>query len=155
MTLRPFQSLLGAATLAVVATCAMAAPDDLAKARPAIDKANADWLPAMQAKDAERLAAPYADDGVFILANGQEIVGHAAIVTFYRKRLASLAQVQAGGIHHDGMTLARDGLIYEWGHGGATTVDRTGRKATTDGPFLTVWKKGADGAWRIVRNLVF
>jgi uncharacterized protein (TIGR02246 family) len=155
MTPRSFQSLLAAAALVAVATCAMAAPDDLAKATPAIDKANADWLPAMQARDAERLAAPYADDGVFILANGQEIVGHAAIVAFYRQRMASLAQVQAGGIHHDGMTLARDGLIYEWGHGGATAVDKTGRKTTTDGPFLTVWKRGADGAWRIARNLVF
>ncbi len=138
-----------------LATTAVAAPDDLTAARPAIDKANADWLPAMKARDAERLAEAYAEDGVFVLANGQEVVGHAAIVELYRKRVAALAQVLDGGIHHDGMTQGADGLIYEWGHGGATTVDQAGKRSVSNGPFLTVWKKGADGAWRIVRNLVF
>lgn len=155
MSVRIFPSLLAAVALIVLSTSGLAAADDLAAARPAIDKANADWLPAMKGKDAERLAAPYAEDGVFVLADGREIVGHAAIVDFYRKRLEGLAEVVGGGIHHQGMTLARDGLIYEWGHGGATTVDRSGHRATSDGPFLTVWKRQAGGGWAIVRNLVF
>lgn len=155
MKVRPLQYLLGAAALIVLSTSAVAAPDDLQAARPVIDKANADWLPALRAKDPERLAQAYAEDGVFVLANGQEVVGRAAIVELYRKRVASLAQVLGGGIHHDGMTLGADGLIYEWGHGGATTVDVAGKRTTSDGPFLTVWKREPDGAWRIVRNLVF
>ena len=155
MTLRPTPSLLGAAALIALASSAIAAPDDLDAARPAIDKANADWLPALRARDAEWLAEAYAEDGVFVLGNGQEVVGHEAIVEFYRKRVASLAQVLDGGIHHDGMTLGADGLIYEWGHGGATTVDAAGKRSTSNGPFLTVWKRGADGVWRIIRNLVF
>lgn len=147
--------MISALVVALAATPGLAAPDDLAAARPTIDRANADWLDAMRAKDAERLAAPYAEDGVFVLANGQEIAGRAAIVDFYRQRLAKLAQVLDGGIHHDGMTRAADGLIYEWGHGGATTVDTAGRRSVTDGPFLTVWKRDARGQWTIVRNLVF
>ena len=153
--MRIFSSLLGAAALALAIPPASAAPNDLVQARPAIDKANADWLPAMQAKDAEALAGPYAEDGVFVLADGRQIAGHAAIVAFYRRRLTNLAQVLGGGIHHDGMSQARDGLIYEWGHGGATTVDKEGRRSTTDGPYLTVWKRMADGRWAIIRNLVF
>ncbi|MBS0363571.1 MAG: SgcJ/EcaC family oxidoreductase [Proteobacteria bacterium] len=160
MRRRIFPSLLGAAALAFTPLLAMAAPNDLAakdlaEARPAIDKANAEWLPAMKAKDAEALAAAYAEDGVFVLPDGREIVGKAAIADFYRGRVAGLAQVLGGGIHHDGMTRARDGLIYEWGHGGATTIDQAGKPTTTNGPYLTVWKRGADGRWAIVRNLVF
>ena len=150
-----FPSLLGAATLALTPLPAAAAPNDLADVRPAIDKANADWLPAMQARDAEALAAPYAEDGVFVLPDGRQIVGHKAIADFYRQRVAGLAQVLEGGIHHDGMAQAREGLVYEWGHGGATTVDKTGKRSTSGGPYLTVWKRQADGHWAIVRNLVF
>jgi len=165
MQMRIFPSLLGAAALAITPLPVAAAPNDLAardlasrdliEAKPAIDRANADWLPAMKARDAEALAEAYADDGVFVLPDGHEIVGKAAITDFYRGRVANLAEVLAGGIHHDGMTRARDGLIYEWGHGGATTLDKAGRRTTTDGPYLTVWKRGADGRWTIVRNLVF
>ncbi|WP_293377280.1 SgcJ/EcaC family oxidoreductase [Phenylobacterium sp.] len=132
-----------------------AAVDDLRAAKAAIERANLDWLVAMQTKDAERLAAPYSERGVFVLGNGQEIIGRPAIVAFYRDRLSGPGQVVSGGIHHQGMTVAQDGLIYEWGHGGATTLDPSGRKITSDGPYLTVWKRGADGSWKIVRNLVF
>jgi uncharacterized protein (TIGR02246 family) len=152
---RILPSLLGAAALVIAIPPAAAAPNDLAQARRAIEKANADWLPAMKARDAGRLAEAYAEDGVFVLADGREIVGRAAIVAFYRTRLAGLAQVLEGGIHHDGMALGADGLIYEWGHGGATTVNKEGRRSTTDGPYLTVWKRIADGRWAIVRNLLF
>lgn len=155
MRMRSLPSLLGAAALAIFATPGLAAPNDLAAARPAIDQANADWLPAMQQRDAVRLAAPYAEDGIFVLPDGREIVGRAAIAEFYRARMAATTQVLGGGIHHDGMTRADDGLIYEWGHGGATTVDASGREATTDGPFLTVWRRQPNGHWAIVRNLVF
>jgi uncharacterized protein (TIGR02246 family) len=152
---RILPSLLGAAALVSANPSAAAAPNDLTQARLAIEKADGDWLPAMKAKDAGRLAEAYAEGGVFVLADGQEIVGRAAIIDFYRKRLASLAQVLKGGIHHDGMALGADGLIYEWGHGGATTVNKEGRRSTTDGPYLTAWKRMADGRWAIVRNLVF
>jgi len=154
MILRPLRSLTVAAALAL-STGAVAAPNDLAAARAAYEKANADWLPAMKAKSAERLAEAYAEDGVFVLSDGREIVGHAAILDFYRKRVDAIGEVLEGGIYHDGMTLARDGLIYEWGHGGSTTVTKDGRKTTSGGPFLTVWKRQADGRWQIVRNLVF
>jgi uncharacterized protein (TIGR02246 family) len=155
MTLRHIPGLFGAAALAVLSAPGLAAPRDLSDAWPTIQKANADWLPAMKAKDAERLAEAYAEDGVFVLSDGQEIVGHAAIVAFYRKRVERLAEVLDGGIHHDGLTRARDGLVYEWGHGRATTVDKDGHRSTSDGPYLTVWKHAAKGRWEIIRNLVF
>jgi len=155
VAVRIFPSLLGAAALAITIPPAVAAPNDRAQARAAIDKANADWLPALRGKDSGRLAEAYAEDGVFVLPNGQEIVGRPAITAFYRRRVEGLAQVLAGGIHHDGMAQAADGLVYEWGHGGATTVDKEGRRSTTGGPYLTVWKRMADGRWAIVRNLVF
>ena len=170
MPKRMFPCLLGAAAVSLAALPSVAAPNDLAgpgaaardaaardlaEARPFIEKANTDWLPAMKAKDAEALAAAYAEDGVFVLSDGRQIVGRAAITDFYRQRVASLAQVLDGGIHHDGQTWVRDGLVYEWGHGGSTTIDKAGKRATGGGPYLTVWKRQPGGGWAIVRNLVF
>lgn len=147
--------LLPIVAFALAASAAQASPADLAAAKPAIDHANADWLPAMKRKDAEALAADYAPNGLFVLPDGRTLVGRAAVADFYRSRLATAPKVLDGGIHQDGLAEAAGGLIVEWGHGGSTTVDAAGKVSTSEGPYMTVWKKGADGRWQIVRNLVF
>jgi uncharacterized protein (TIGR02246 family) len=143
------------AAAVLLPAAAHASPADIAAAKPAMARANADWLPAMQAGDADRLAEPYAEDGVFVLPDGQTVVGRKAIAEFYRKRLSPSRKVLNGGIHTDGVGEAQGGLVIEWGHGGATTVDAAGKPTTAEGPYMTVWKKGPDGRWAIVRNLVF
>jgi uncharacterized protein (TIGR02246 family) len=145
-----------AAALALLAGPALAASKSAVdEARPTIARANADWLPAMRAGDAERVAEPYAEDGVFVLPNGQTIVGRKAVVELYRKSLSGRRKVLSGDIHQDGLSEAAGGLIIEWGHVGTSSVDAAGKKTTSAGPYMTVWKKGADGRWAIVRNLVF
>ena len=104
------------------------------------DRVDADWLSAMKARDADRLAAPYAEDALFVLSNGKVIVGHAAIAALYRTRTAKLFKVIGGGIHREGLSDGGKDLVYEWGHGGLTTLDAAGRTSSSDGPYLTVWK---------------
>jgi len=148
--------LILAAVLSLLAAPAASAPRSaIDEARPTIAKANADWLPAMEAADAARVAEPYADDGVFVLPNGQTVVGRRAIEEMYRKSLSAGRRVLNGDIHQDGLREAAGGLVLEWGHAGTTSVGAAGRKTTSAGPYVTVWKKGADGRWAIVRNLVF
>ena len=148
---------LVACVLALLALplAAAASPADLAAARPVIARANADWLPAMRAGDAERIAEPYSEDGVFVLPNGQTVVGRRAIADLYRKSLSGGRKVLSGDIRQDGLAEAAGGLILEWGHASTTSVDAAGKRATGAGPYMTVWKKGADGRWAIVRNLTF
>ncbi|MBS0297589.1 MAG: SgcJ/EcaC family oxidoreductase [Proteobacteria bacterium] len=145
--------------VAALAAGAAEAEDLVASARPTIAKADADWIGAMQAGDAARLAAPYAEDGVFVTPDGTAIAGRAAIEAFYRKRLkASKAKIVGGGVRYDNIVVggtAAQPLVYEWGHGGAVSVDEAGKRSAREGAYLTVWKRGADGAWRIVRNMAF
>src|SRR5690349_16995574 len=117
-----FRVLAFAATLSLAAAPALAA-GLTAQASPTIDRANADWLPAMQARDGARIAAAYADDGVFVLPNGQTIVGRKAIADFYDKQLSSGRKVISADIHTDGLSEAAGGLVIEWGHAGTTSVD--------------------------------
>ncbi|MFL5295703.1 MAG: YybH family protein [Phenylobacterium sp.] len=146
-------SLIAALFLALAGSAAAAG--NVSSARPTIARANADWFPAMQAGDAERVAEPYATDGVFVLPNGQTIVGRAAVADFYRKQLSGGRKILKGGVQTDGLGAAAGGLVIEWGHGGVTSVDAAGKTTTSSGPYITLWKKGADGRWAIVRNLIF
>jgi uncharacterized protein (TIGR02246 family) len=139
-----------------LASPALAAPDDIAAATATIDAVNADWLPAMQARDGERIAAAYAPDGVFVLPNGDSLKGRAAVAEFYRRQLATPGvKVLDGRIRREGLAQAGDGLLYEWGHGESTVQTASGQVRTGGGPYLTVWKRDAAGHWAIARNLAF
>lgn len=137
------------------ATMPAAVPDPvtvIASARQAIESANTAWLPAMERGDSAAVAAAYARDGVLITANGTSFRGRLAIAARYRAELGQLGQVVGGGLVQEGVTVA-DGLIYEWGHGWLT-FQKDGKRRVSSGSYFTVWRRGPDGHWRILRNLV-
>jgi uncharacterized protein (TIGR02246 family) len=126
-----------------------------ADAAPAIGEANADWFRAMQAGDAEALAAAYAEDGVFVGPDGVPVRGHAAVRDLYAARTKpGGSQLLAGHIESLGRVCGGEGLVYEWGQGSLRLRKPDGQEATRGGPYLTVWKR-IDGRWRIVRNMAF
>ncbi len=143
-------SALAAASLASVAHA-----DDLSEAKPVIEAANADWAPAMRARDAARVAAAYAEDGVYVGPDGSVVVGRAAFEASLRGKLASMPPVTGGSITQDGLQSIQPGLIYEWGHGALELTTPSGEKRLSGGRYLSVWRRGDDGVWRIVRNLSF
>jgi uncharacterized protein (TIGR02246 family) len=133
-----------------------ASPDPItlmASARQAIEAANTGWLPAMKRGDAASVAAAYATDGVLITSKGAAIRGRAAIAALYHGELAHPGQVIGGGLVQEGVTVS-GGLIYEWGHGWLIFRQRDGSRRVSSRPYFTVWRRGPDGAWAIIRNLV-
>ncbi|HWE46547.1 MAG TPA: SgcJ/EcaC family oxidoreductase [Caulobacteraceae bacterium] len=145
--------------LACLAACAVAgaatASDQIpTDALAPMRAANADWVTAMKAKDAAAIVEPYADDGVFVRTDGSVAAGKPAILALYRKRLAESPVLASGGLIDDGAAAA-DGDVYEWGHGDLTFERADGTTTHAGGRFLTVWRKGGDGRWRIIRNLTF
>jgi uncharacterized protein (TIGR02246 family) len=119
-----------------------------ADARETIEKANAAWLPAVLRKDPAPIVEPYAEDAVFVTATGETARGREAILKLMRERFAKPVTVTGGDLKQDGIALAGP-LIYEWGHATLKLSDGT----TGAGRYLTVWARGADGRWRISRNL--
>src|SRR4051812_21872058 len=111
------------ATLAAAAALAAAGPGDpVAAARPAIDKANDEWLPALKAGDSDTLVAAYDEKGVFILPDGREIAGKAAIREMYAQGARSGRKVLGGALHSDGTAAAGPDRVYEWGHADVTVA---------------------------------
>lgn len=129
----------------------------LASARPEIAAANAAWLPGLRARNAAAIAAPYADSGLFIQADGLVIRGRAAIAKLYEDRFPRIQGIQGGAIVQDGVAVVGPGLVYEWGHGWLELAPRTpgGPPVRSGGPYLTIWQRATDGHWRIIRNLTF
>ena len=125
----------------------------IASARPAIEAANTGWLPAMERGDADAVAAAYAADGVLITSKGLAIRGRAAIAARYRAEMAQLGHVVGGGLVQEGVTVS-GGLIYEWGSGWLAFRQKDGKRQVSSGPYFTVWRRGTDGTWSIIRNLV-
>jgi uncharacterized protein (TIGR02246 family) len=130
-------------------------PACLAAQLPTIARADSEWLSAMQSHDVARIVAPYDSMGLFITATGTAIRGRDSIAALYRRRLAAIRRISSGGIDRDGIQRVNDTLAYEWGHGGMTFTDTAGTTHSVRGPYLTVWRRESDGAWRIIRNLVF
>jgi uncharacterized protein (TIGR02246 family) len=131
------------------------APDPvtvIASARNAIDAANSGWLPAMERGDADAVAAAYADDGVLVTSKGEAIRGRAAVAARYRAELEQVGKVMGGGLVQEGVTVS-GGMIYEWGHGWLA-FQKDGKRRVSSGPYFTVWRRGPDGSWQILRNLV-
>ena len=124
----------------------------IASARNAIDAANSGWLPAMERGDATAVAGAYADDGVLITSRGAAVRGRASIASLYRSELAQMGRVVGGGLVQEGVTVS-GGMIYEWGHGWLA-FQKDGKRKVSSGPYFTVWRRSADGTWRILRNLV-
>ncbi len=120
-----------------------------------IDHADSDWISAMRAHNVDRIVEAYDRDGLFVTATGTVIRGRDSIAALYRRRLTAIKRISDGAIVRDGVQAVNDSLVYEWGHGGMTFTDTSGVTHTSNGPYLTVWRRDSDGVWRIVRNLVF
>jgi uncharacterized protein (TIGR02246 family) len=150
-TLRSVGLRVATALLVFVATAAAAAESDNVL-ETAVHKANAEWAEAMKTGDAAVIAAPYTDDAVFVLADGKCLQGRAAIEALYRDGFQKGALASATKI--ETKNLVRDGdFAYESGYADVSVV-RQGKTVTKGGRYLTVWQAQANGAWKIVRNIV-
>ena len=138
--------------LCAVAAQADGAADIIAQAKPAIEKANSDWLPAIQKEDAKMLVEAYADNGIFVTTAGQSVIGKQAIEQMYKDRFAKV-KILDGKIIEDGITV-QGALIYEWGHADIT-AQANGTTSQHAGYYLTVWQRSSSGVWQIIRNLTF
>jgi uncharacterized protein (TIGR02246 family) len=118
----------------------------------AVRKANSDWEVAVKTGDAAAIAAPYAPDAVFVLVDGSCVRGRAEIERMYRTRFESTGLAASARIESKKVVVDGD-LAYESGYGEVGRM-KEGKPTSSGGRYLTVWQRGADGDWRIIRNIV-
>jgi uncharacterized protein (TIGR02246 family) len=126
-----------------------APPDTRAADEAAIRARINDWAAAARAKDSAKFVTFYADDAVVMLAGAPDIRGIASI----RESIPGMMQDPAFALSFEAekVEVARSGdLAYETGTYEMTMTGPDKKPATEKGHYAVVWRKGADGAWKVV-----
>lgn len=105
-------------------------------------------LVAVRRGDADAAARFYAPDGLLLPPDGSVVRGRAAIRSFWAAG-AGFDSVATDliAIERDGTLASHTGRYVIW-----TTVGY-GKSEATEGIFLIVWQKDADGEWRVQADM--
>lgn len=122
---------------------------DLAAIETTIRNLDKVWSDAATAKDLDKTVSFYADDANFLmaglpLATGKDNVRKAWSALLSGPSLVSLSFAPTSvHVNDDG------DMAYEIGTYELVTKDQKGKQGTEKGKFAVVWKKQADGAWKV------
>jgi len=140
--------------LAMVAGCSQAPgpPTDTRKAdEAAITAAGVALGQAAEAKDLDTCMSFYVDDPVLFVPGAPAVTGKDGV----RQALAGFLGVKALKLETSGLIIdvARSGdLAFERGSYSNTITDAKGKTTTETGKLALVWKKQADGSWKIAAD---
>ena len=116
-----------------------------------IEAANARMIDAMKKGDKPGMLANYASDAVVMLPGMPAAQGSAAIDKAATDFLGQLTLTDGSATTTDVM-IAGD-LAIETGAYSQTFKPKKGAEFTDKGKYLTVWKKQADGSWKVAADL--
>ena len=148
----PMVAAAFAALLAV--SCAQPKPVEMPDTRVAdeatIRNADADFAKEAAAKDLDKCMSLYADDAVFLSSNSPAVVGKDNIRAVIQRMLAAPMQLT---INVASVDVARSGdLAMDRGTVQSAVTDKKGKTTTQTSEYVLVWKKGADGVWKIAAD---
>jgi ketosteroid isomerase-like protein len=95
-------------------------------------------------------ASWFAEDAVTIGNKQAPVVGHAAIV---EKAAWDPKQYTLQWTPQGGQMLPAGDAGYTWGHYEGTSHDAEGNPVTTTGRYITLWKRQADGSWKVALDI--
>jgi len=159
--LRTSMVLLGAAALIVsVSACqkydakdsnGAAAMSDTGAAADAIKADEKAWNDQFDAKDVNALVARYAEDAHFVVPGMKGITGSADIRKAYEDAFKDTGF--AVDFASDKIDASGD-LAYSRGHFTEKYTDPSTKQVVTNrGAYITVYKKAADGSWKVVDDM--
>ncbi len=113
-----------------------------------IASGNQEWIDGLKARDPALMAAAYDEDAINCNAAGECVHGHAGIEKQMAARVAKLGTVTSAWVK-SARTVPDGDLAYEWGRAGFRMAD--GKEFA--GRYVTVWRRQADGSWKILHNV--
>ena len=123
------------------------APDTRAKDETAIRAAEVDMAKAFAALDPAEAASFYTDDVVGMAVDAPTIQGKENMQKYFETMMKSKPELSWKPVK---VEVARSGdLAYSRGIGKLSVKDKKGKVAETTVKYASVWKKQADGGWKI------
>jgi ketosteroid isomerase-like protein len=118
----------------------------------ALRAADAAWLRAYRARNAEQAASFYDKRGAMLAPNAPILTGKGALANFIAKSFA-LRNYQISWRPKQ-VDVARSGeLGYTSGVYRMSFCDPSGRTFSDKGKYLMVWKKQSDGSWKVLFDM--
>jgi len=122
------------------------------KAVDAIRAADAAWLKAYQAKDVEKAAAFFGERGSMLVPNNPILTGKDAVAKFIARSFATPDYKITW--RPNKADVARSGeLGYTSGTYKLNFRDSSGNAIADKGKYLMVWKKQANGTWKVLFDM--
>ena len=159
-TTRKTKLLIAVVLAASAASCDNVGPGkpeqvDVAAVKQALASVESGWNQAFHTKNLDALVQPYASDAVFVLPGLPAQVGTSAIRNVYVEALKDPNFDLT--LTSDRMEVAQSGeLAFSQGHFTMKGTDPKTKQPTTTmiGPYLTIFKKQADGSWKAIQDWV-
>jgi len=126
-------------------------PPDPVAVRSAIEAADAKSAAAMIAGDVTTATAHYANDAVMMMPNAPKATGKAEIAGMFTGMLAEMTVKAASFTTND--VLIDGNTAIETGVYNVTMQVKKGPEIKDTGKYMTVWKKQADGSWKVIRDI--
>ncbi len=127
-------------------------PDTRAADAEAIHSLVAGWSAAAQARDVEKFLSVYEKDAVLMIEDMPDYRGLDAI----REGITGMMSDPLFDLSFsaDNVVVARSGdMAYETGTYSMTMSGEDGQPAVEKGSYLVVWRKQADGSWKVVADV--
>ncbi len=148
------RSVVSAAALAaVLAACA---PRAVAPARPdenavrtALTAEYGKLVGAINARDTAAMGQQYAQDAVWIGPDASTVTGRASINAMAKAQFATVDAMTMSPVVIDRLLVVSDSEAVAFSHINYTMKLKGKKLEARLNPFADLWKKGADGAWRI------
>ncbi len=140
------------ATLLVLAISGCAPQVDVAVEEAAIRSEDADCLKAWAAKDVDRGLSCYSDDASVFPSNGPIATGKEAIRAVWSQMFETPGFALSWDISKLEVSRAGD-LAYAHGTYESMVNDAAGNPVTERGKWVGVYKKQADGQWKMVADI--
>ena len=146
-----FSVALALAACTPTPAAAPAAPDPAA-VRATIESTEKQWSAAYLKGDGTAVAALYAEDGASVQPSGDWSRGRVAIAKQVQSELDSVNVATREDITEE-VTMAGDYAV-EIGHYAWTgKAKKSGAARSANGRYMVVWRKDADGTWRLFRDI--
>jgi uncharacterized protein (TIGR02246 family) len=149
---KSMRKLLLLALMLLVSVPALAQDNDETRIKAAVQDRYKEWLAAANKKDVSAMTNLYDDNAVLMPKSEEPVLGRAAIGEYYKKLFADPHFVPFTlNLNWNSFHLAGDVAIATSVFEGDATRD--GKQIHFRGKNLLIWKKEADGSWKIFRYM--
>jgi ketosteroid isomerase-like protein len=121
-------------------------------AETAVLKADQDWSVVFSAKDLDKSVAAVADDGTVAAPNAPLANGPTEVRALFKGMLALPSMAISWQATH--VEVAKSGeMAFTSGEYQLSFATPDGKTVKDHGKYVTVWHRGKDGEWRVLRDI--